>query len=245
MRQLLWVPKLTVPGLRCLGLLILLITPKVTATPTITFSCWISPDVPLYQQVETLFRDAFRELGYEFAMHYRPNQRSLMEAKTGASDGDCARTYLYAQEHPDSRLVRVDTMITRTSLEAWSNDPELKLTSEADLYREPWRIGYLRGNVAVDAIMGRHTLPALVPVASSGNGLKMLSAGRLDLFIGTSISTRQELHRLNLPNPIYSAGHVMTLDGHAYLNEKHRELAPALAEALRRLMSAEEFTFEP
>lgn len=233
------------PGLRWLPALWLLMSSTLHAAPTITFSCWIPPDVPLYSRVESLFRQAFEELGYEFEMHHRPNQRSLMEARTGTTDGECARTYRYAEQEPDSGLVRVDTMITRTSLEAWSHRTDLELSSVQDLHREPMRIGYVRGHVAVKNIVEQQALPYLIPVANSDNGFKMLSAQRLDLFIGTSVSTRQELEQLDLPNPIYSAGHLMDLRGHAYLHEKHRALAPKLARELSRLLPEGGWTLDP
>jgi len=204
------------------------------AQPTITFSCWVTPDVPAYSRLEKLYRASFGALGYEFVMHHRPNQRSLMEAESGQTDGDCARTHNYTRQNPDSRLVVVDTLIAQSTLEAWAHRDGLTLSSPEDLYQEEWRIGYERGNVAVQALINEHSLPAVIPVVSSKSGLKMLAAGRIDLFIGTSVSIRQTLEQLALPEPIYPAGDLMVLRGHAVMNERHRDLAPKLAKELKK-----------
>lgn len=202
--------------------------------PGIVFSCWVPPDVPIYQRLEDLYRNAFNALGYDFEMHYRPNQRSLMEASAGITDGECARTDSYGRENPESNLVRVDTQIAETTLEAWSHDADLQLSRVEELGTQTFRIGYVRGHVAVGAIMAQYPNLPLTSVTSTKHGLKMVSVGRLDLFIGTSISTRQRLDSLQLPHPIYSAGHLMVLRGHPYLHQRHQHMADAFASELEK-----------
>ncbi len=216
-----------------LGWLLLSAISLAEPRPHIVFSCWVPPNVPLHQSLTTLFTDAFDSLGYDFSMHYRPNQRSLMEASAGISDGDCARAQGYVDNNPETNLVRVDALLAQTSVEAWSHSPEQTVESEQDLLREPLRIGYVRGHVVIKELIERLDLPRVMSVTSTEHGLKMLSAGRLDLFIGTSVSTRQELKNIDLANPIYSVGHVIDIQGYAYLNEKHRSLLPGLARELR------------
>ncbi|MAN51720.1 MULTISPECIES: hypothetical protein [unclassified Marinimicrobium] len=212
--------------------------------PKIVFSCWIPETVPLHQRVNTLFSESFDALGYDFGMHYRPNQRSLMEANAGISDGDCARTLDYRDNNPESSLIRIDVLLARTSMEAWSRNPELTLNTEQDLTRESLRIGYVRGHVVIKELMQRHELPNVISVTSTEHGLKMVSAGRLDLFIGTSVSTRQEMQQIELTQPIYSAGHVLEIEGYAYLNEAHRALLPSLERELRERLPTDGWQFE-
>jgi len=212
--------------------------------PKIVFSCWIPATVPLHQRVNTLFSESFDALGYDFSIHYRPNQRSLMEANAGISDGDCARTRDYRDNNPKSNLIRIDVLLARTSMEAWSRDPELTLENERDLTRKPLRIGYVRGHVVIKELMQRHELPKVISVTSTEHGLKMVSAGRLDLFIGTSVSTRQEMQQIDLSQPIYSAGHVLDIEGYAYLNEMHRALLPSIERELRERLPADGWQFE-
>lgn len=233
---------------KLLGWLLLpaLFSGPLNATPQIIFSCWVPSDVPLYQRAESLFREAFKELGYDFKMHYRPNQRSLMEANAGTTDGDCARTHSYPDVDPHTQLVKVDALIARTSVEAWSHQKGLFVASVDQLQHTPYRIGYERGNMAVQALVDYYELPHLVQVPSTASGLKMLSAKRIDLFIGTSISIRQELEQLGpaLPRPLHSAGHLKEIQGHPYLHRKHQHLAPALAQALRKRLPEEGWLFE-
>ncbi len=217
-----------------LGWLLLSSISLAEPRPRIVFSCWIPPNVEIHQGLKRLFTDAFDALGYDFSMHYRPNQRSLMEARAGISDGDCARTEDYGDNNPESNLVRIDALLAQTSMEAWSDTRKRQFRSEQDLAREPLRIGYVRGHVVVKELIERHALPQITSVTSTEHGLKMVSAGRLDLFIGTSVSTRQEMENITLANPIYSVGHVLDIRGYAYLNDKHRALLPALEKELRK-----------
>lgn len=212
--------------------------------PTIVFSCWIPPSVPLHKRLTRLYVDAFDALGYDFQMHYRPNQRSLMEASAGVTDGDCARTDTYGQENPSAPLVRVNTQIASTSLEAWSGDPDLNVNNLDSLVEHEYRIGYVRGHVAVRSLVERYPTLRLTAVTSTEHGLKMLTAGRLDLFLGTSISTRQEIEALQLPVTLYSAGRLMMLRGHPYLNEAHRALAEPLATELEKQLPEGGWRFE-
>ncbi|WP_347332081.1 hypothetical protein [Marinimicrobium locisalis] len=206
----------------------------VEARPTIVFSCWIPPNLPLHHHLTKLYVDAFDAMGYDFKMHYRPNQRALMEASTGITDGDCARTDTFGAESAASPLVRVETQIASTSLEAWSSSPAVTVSGIESLTGHRYRIGYVRGHVAVQALVERYPALRFTPVTSAKHGLKMLSAGRLDLFVGTSVSTRQEIATLQLPEAVHSAGHLMVLRGHPYLNEQHRSMAVPLAEALKK-----------
>lgn len=219
---------------RWMAPLLLAFSSAAAAQPTITFSCWVHPDVPAYSRLEQLYRESFAALGYAFVMHHRPNQRSLMEAESGQTDGDCVRTHDYTEQNPDSRLIVVDTLLAQATLEAWSHHDGLTLSSTEDLYREEWRIGYERGHVAVQALINRHALPAVIPVVNSRSGLKMLAAGRIDLFIGTSVSIRQTIEQLDLPGPIYPAGDLMVLRGHVVMNERHQALAPRFAHELSK-----------
>lgn len=230
---------------KLLGWLILLppvmFSASLNATPLITFSCWVPTGAPLYERAETLFREAFEELGYDFAMHYRPNQRSLMEANAGTTDGDCARPHSYPKLDPRTELVKVDALLAQTSVEAWSHKKALSLASIEELQQAPYRIGYERGDMAVQSLVDYYELPHLIQVPSTASGLKMLSAKRIDLFIGTSISIRQELEHLEptLPRALHSVGHLKEIQGHPYLHRKHRHLAPALARALRKRLPEE------
>lgn len=227
-----------------LGAALLVWASAVEARPTIVFSCWVPPNVPLHQHLTKMYVDAFDALGYDFKMHYRPNQRALMEAKAGITDGDCARTDTYGAEGDTSPLVRVETQIASTSLEAWSRDPGMRVTGIDDLSGHQYRIGYVRGHVAVQALRERYPALPLTPVTSTEHGLRMLNAGRLDLYIGTSVSTRQEIAALQLPDAVYSAGHLMVLKGHPYLNAQHRSLAAPLAEALKKQLPDGGWHFE-
>lgn len=219
-------------------LLLLTLSAGAEQRPTVVFSCWVPPELPLYQQLKQLYDRAFDALGYDFEMRPRPSQRSLMEASTGQTDGECARSPDLQSEMPNTPLLRIDRLLGQTSFVAWSRDPDTSLQGPEALTGEPYRIGYVRGNAGVTALIERLELPRTVALTNTKLGLKMLSAGRLDLFVHTAASTEQALARLDLPHPVHAAGEIVQVDGYGYLHPDHKHLLEPLSEELDRLLAA-------
>lgn len=219
------------------ALLLLSLNAGAEQRPTVVFSCWVPPELPMYQQLNQLYDRAFDALGYDFEMRPRPSQRSLMEASTGQTDGECVRSPDLQSEIPDTPLLRIDSVLGQSSFMAWSLDPEADLQGPEALASKPYRIGYVRGNAGVTALIERLELSRTVPLTNTRLGLKMLSAGRLDLFVHTAASTEQALARIDLPQPVHAAGEIVQVDGYGYLHPDHKHLLEPLSRELDRLLS--------
>lgn len=77
-----------------------------------------------------------------------------------------------------------------------------------------------------------------IAVSTDSLGLKMLAAGRLDLYIGSGMQVATSLNRLALRRPIYLAGTLTTVEFYPHLHRRHQHLAAPLAAELKRLIDA-------
>lgn len=206
---------------------------------TIRLSCWIPAEQPLYRDLEALYTAAFNQLGYQLVMTHRPAQRSLFEAESGLSDGECAREEDFLKVMPDSRLVKVDAIVRESELSVWSRDSTLRINGIVDLLQKDYRIGYMRGNKTFANLADLYKIPNTQEIASAEIGMRMLSANRIDLFIHVAIVISPQMEAAT---SVYSVGSLMSLRGYLYLHPRHTALAEPLAEVLTRLMSVDEHT---
>lgn len=204
-------------------------------TKQITFSCWIPPDLPAFSALEQLYRESFAALGYSFTMVHRPAVRSLAAANQGITDGECVRVANYLELNSDSPLERVDVMVAKTNLEAWSYDKNLEFDVPASLLNPQHRIAYGQGTAVMQLFLARFPQLHLQEVSSINLGIKMLARERIDILIAPGALVNQELARKETNVQIYSVGTLMALEGHPYLHQRHYALLPALVSELRKL----------
>lgn len=210
-----------------------------TDLPLIHFSCWLAPEFPIYKEIETVYQAAFAQLGYQFQMSHRPGARSIFEAGAGITDGECLRAENQPQGPTDSPLIRVNVMIAHSDLAVWSNQQDLHINNIEELLAKPYRIGYLRSDKTTSELMTRHQIPNTISLTSNEIGLKMLSAGRIDLYIHISATIKLQLAQMQLTKPVYPAGVLLHVYGYPYLHPKYKDLAAPLAKALTKLVPKE------
>jgi polar amino acid transport system substrate-binding protein len=200
----------------------------------ITFSCWIDADLPAFVALESLYRESFAALGYAFAMVSKPPLRSLAEANSGMTDGECARVSNYPDAAPNSPLKRIDVMIAKTNLDAWSYDNTIKLNGPVSLINSKYKIAYGKGAVAMQLLLSRLPLENLQPVSSIALGIKMLVRKRFDVLISPRAIFKQELARNPVDVELYFVGTILELEGYPYLHERHEDITAAFTEELRK-----------
>ena len=200
----------------------------------ISFSCWVPPASRYSIILGRIYREAFAALGYDFEMIYRPMQREIYEANQGTSDGVCARDISYLSGAPQSPLLRVDAVVARTELQVWTHLPGIKIENLSELNASPLRVGYVRGSSGNEKIFTKERLATAQALLDAEIGLKMLSAGRIDLLIIIDATAKRLLPKTQLRNPVYNAGTVYSQQLYVHLHPRHRDLIPALTEELRR-----------
>lgn len=209
-------------------------TASSQAAKKISFSCWIPPESPYHIKLKQIYSEVFSALGYDFEMIYRPMQREIYEANQGISDGVCARDVSYLSSTPQSPLLRVEVAVAHTELQVWTHLRGIRIDNLSELNASPLRVGYVRGSSSNEMIFSEERLSAAQALINADVGLRMLSAGRIDLLVIIDATVKRLLPNMQLRNEIYYAGTLYSQQAYAHLHSRHRALLPAFTEELRR-----------
>ncbi|MES2263856.1 MAG: hypothetical protein V4724_35505 [Pseudomonadota bacterium] len=179
-----------------------------------------------------IYTEAFRRLGYQFEYRTFPSKRASLMSDNGEVDGEINRVASYGSVHPD--MVRVDTAHFTISFTAYAARP-MALDDGWNALKD----GALRIEYRVGVTRPETLLPTLVPaerLSSANNvvlGLRKLERGRSDLYIDGSQIVDMALALPEFQHTAIRRVALMeTVDVHAFLHKKHRDLAPRLAHVL-------------
>lgn len=207
-----------------------------TADGKIRFLCGLNANSYFYSSYSQLYKEAFANLDYDFEMLQRPLKRVTADLSRGAADGDCGRVGSLSELLNHDKLIRVDAKIARLHAGIWTYNPSIQAISEKDLTSQAYRIGVLKGSLLLRAKLTSLALK-FEELDSPEVGLKMLYAGRIDLFIATNVKVDATLElEPDIQTP-KNVGDLLTLDIYPYLNRRHRSLAAPLANELNRLLA--------
>lgn len=174
-----------------------------------------------------IMKEAYRRLGIDAETEILPNERALHDANNGATDAENIRKAgiekIYSNLIPVSEpVLNFDVMVFTTGLTFAMNG--------WDSLR-PYSICLLRGmKVAEDGTAGMRQLISSTPEQV----IRMLAAGRCDVAVlGRGIWT--EIDRLRVGSFRALEPPVATVPLFHYVNRRHADLAPKLAEMLRQM----------
>jgi polar amino acid transport system substrate-binding protein len=192
------------------------------------YGCW------LYN----IYSEAFSRLGYKFQYRGVPGGRAPILAEDGSVDGEIHRAFEYQQQ--TTNLIRVNESHFKVTIEAYVHGNKLKLNSWDALSKNNLRVEFRRGSKRAGEILNELIKPSLLTnVNTTEQGLKKLIKGRTDVFIEQTLvfdkNKSELLEKLPEYDQIYSAGIIDTLDGYAYLNKKHSNIAQDLAITLQKM----------
>ncbi|HEY7885934.1 MAG TPA: hypothetical protein VIC08_13405 [Cellvibrionaceae bacterium] len=202
------------------------------------FSCWIPAKYPAFTVLDNLYRESFAALGYTFTMVEQPALRSLTTANKGITDGECIRVATYLEAAPSSSLERVNTLIAKSNLGAWSHDSSIKLSGASSLLGSGYSIAYIKGMTMMDTFVKRFPLLDFQEVNSVELGVKMLMRKRFDILIAPEPVFEQEMADQSLGVELYWLGTLMVMDGYAYMHNRHHDLIPSFAAELEKRLPA-------
>jgi hypothetical protein len=208
-------------------------SPALSQAP-ITMSHVQSEDTEVGCWLKSIYTEAFRRLGYTMQYRQLPAARATYAAEHGVTDGELGRSQHYAPAHP--ALVRVEEPhLTEQFVAYMLIAPDTPLDWDT-LIRSGLTIGYRNGMQFLKEKLAGVPLQRLSAVNSTEAGFRMLTKGRIDVFIETSKMYHQYVDEGPFCSiPIYPAGILDTHSAHAYLAAKHAQLAPRLAEVLRAM----------
>ncbi len=184
---------------------------------------------------ELIYQDAFQRLGRKLEIRYAPLRRTEVLHRNAMVDGDVGRTDAFHKQFPE--MIRVPEATVSVRYSAYSLLPNIQVDGWDSLRWSSLRIEYLRGEL-LSSFRLQDIGPSaqLTQVDSLTLGLRKLFAGRTDLFIGMEEGVHHVLGKLEFRGQkLHQAGFLESVDGHVYLQPKHKELAAELADVLRQM----------
>ncbi len=156
----------------------------------------------------------------------------------GRVDGDAARVYSFGEHYPN--VIRVEEPVGWASFVAYANDPTIRLDGWKSLKGTAYRVAYARGAHICEVRLPEVVNPEnLFTVTRWLQGLKMLQAGRIDIFIAAENDILLMLESDEYKDfDIRKVGVMEQVFAHPYFLKKHRNLAQKF-EAILKAMAEE------
>lgn len=209
------------------------------ARPAVVFSCGIPTNLPQWQTLTTLYRNAFDALGYDFSMVYLNTKREIYEHKySDKYDGICARTPRSIEELKQYNLVMVDSPVGDPSTVLWRYKASTKPgTSDKPMLQAHTKVGYLRGNSLSKTFIDEFADVTAVTFIKPNLGMKSLAAGRVDYWIGFSYTADFLAENLNLHDRIEKVGIIRQDFFYPFLHLRLSSLKEPLEQQLKQAMA--------
>ena len=186
--------------------------------------CWLN----------LIYNEAFGRLGYLMQYTHVPAAQASAMADFSETDGELGRSANYGENHPN--LIRVEEPHLIVNFCVYSKiKPEHGLNWKTLLGKSEGIIGYSRGIEKISSKLDGLPKNRVHVVNTAKSGLRMLAEGRLDYFIGPDSSVNPILVREEMTDTILNVGLLESDGAHAYLNIRHKKLAIALADVLRKM----------
>ncbi len=215
------------------------------APSQLTFVYTRPKDHPVTQWLILIYTEALKRMNIEFVFIEVPPRRASAYSNAGRVDGELGRVYNYNTRFPN--LIRVEEHNHFVTFLAFATDPAIALDRWESLKDTNYRVEYRRG-----LKKAAEQLPLVVPsnrlssVDTLEQAIRKLLSGRTDVFIDVGdmvlnyLSSQafqdvcQEMGQ-EKGKRIHPVGLMEQTTGHAWLHERHRELAPRLAAVLREM----------
>ncbi|MDO3384706.1 hypothetical protein QWI17_02515 [Gilvimarinus sp. SDUM040013] len=207
---------------------------------TIRFTCSVPSAMPQAQVLEQYYHDAFAEMGYHFSMDYRPDRRSLAEAVSGASHGDCARIPEALTDKELAHVVPVDVVIGQTFMSIWGADAGKQ---ELDHIIQPENtICYVDGNYSarfwVNKLKQRYSerAPKFFKVPDFQSAIRMLTLERATHCLGVEVIFRNVVQQVNAQDSIHENLRLGQIEASPLIHKHHAHLIEPFTVALRKII---------
>lgn len=178
--------------------------------------------------LELISQEAFRRLGIELKIVINPSERSLQLADQGDIDGEGLRVAGLNNQYPN--LVQVPERFISISFVAFSKDALIRLDNGWESLKQH-RVAFINGWKMFETnAMGAKIVRK---VDKPEQLFRMLDAGHVDLALYTRADGIALIHDMGLSSIAPLRPTLKDVDMYLYLNKRHEDLAPKLANALR------------
>jgi polar amino acid transport system substrate-binding protein len=183
-----------------------------------------------------VIEEAFKRNGLKTTFKTFPLKQSLEMVETGQADGDLLRLGSITWKN----YIRIDEPLYSASFLAYAVREDISVQTWEDLKTNNYRIGYLAGvvkptNIIENKLRIDESKRVLITTDDS-SGFKMLLENRFDIFIIGYFPAMKVLKEKDfLSEGVRLAGSVENFNIHSFLNSKHIDLAPIIAETIREM----------
>jgi polar amino acid transport system substrate-binding protein len=202
---------------------------------TIVFGTIATESIPYFWKLTLIYSEAFKRLGYSFTRTSLPGERSLVDANIGAVDGVAARiASLDPDQYPNLMQVAEPIFVFKDG--AYSVDTSIRINGWESLRGKGYVVGLAKGIKSVEQKLPLYVEKEnIVTLTGFEQSLKMLQARRIDIFIASTLVEESALMKSDAYKDVKLVGIVEEKILYPWLNKKHQELAPRLADALKAM----------
>jgi polar amino acid transport system substrate-binding protein len=173
-----------------------------------------------------LVAGAFQRIGVEVEVTIVPAQRALINVNSGVDDGDIFRAPGVERDFPN--LIQVPEPLLGYDFVAYTKRPDIQIRNWDDL--KPYSVGYASGwkiyENNVKNVKEVTTTPSILELFA------LLEKGRVDVILLDRWGGQSIVHEMGYKlKPLEPA--LAHTNMFMYLNKKHAELVPKVAQALR------------
>ncbi|HEU6436666.1 MAG TPA: transporter substrate-binding domain-containing protein [Nitratidesulfovibrio sp.] len=200
-----------------------------SSAPALTLATTISPPLSEPGQdgmLDQIIRGAFARIGADVSLQQLPSERGLVMADNGQVDGDGNRISGLQATYPN--LLQVPESNMTYEFTAFALRPDVNVRNWDDLRH--YTVAYIIGWKIYDENV---RASSTVKVATPENLFALLRAGRVDVVLYYRLGGLYYARKLGLPNLRVLAPPLTTREMYMYLNSRHADLVPRLADALR------------
>lgn len=197
--------------------------------PSLTMATTVSPPLSEPGQdgmLDLIVKGAFARAGVEVALQQLPSERGLVMADAGQVDGDANRISGLETAYPN--LLRVPECNMIYEFTAFALRPDVSVRHWDDLRH--YTVAYIIGWKIYDENV---RASSTVKVATPENLFALLRAGRVDVVLYYRLGGLYYARKLGLANLRPLDPPLATREMYMYLNRRHADLLPRLADALR------------
>ena len=196
----------------------------------------VTPESVLYfSELSGIYSEIFRRLGYRFRLVSLPGERSLVDANSGATDGEALRiSYLDSYKYPN--LIRVSESVKVIKDGAYSVDTSIKINGEESLRGKDYKVGIFKSIKSFEKKLPLYVKKENIIVLDGFEQcLKMLRARRIDIYIAATLMEESAPMKSGNYKDIVRVGIVDEKVCYPWLHKRHQKLAARLAAALKEM----------
>jgi polar amino acid transport system substrate-binding protein len=215
--------------------------PPQPQNQTIVFTTILPPSMPFFATLSATYTEAFRRMGYGFKLISQPGERAMIDADQGFVDGEAGRVRNIDQQKY-ANLIMVPYPITTMQDGAYATDHSIKINGWESLQGKPYKVGLLKGIKSVEQKLPLYVdKKNIITLSDTEQCMKMLQAGRIDLFIGGTQIEDTAYMQSGAYKEVKRVGIIETKVLYPWLHKRHKNLVSSLAETLAALKSEGRF----